>query len=170
MSEIKSTMDLVMEKAKGFTVTEDEKKEFRRREVEGKMKGIFQKYLDGGFNIDRAVEEIETLSRAQGDIVKEVFGKECAGRVTVQGENGPVLDLIKKTMGTDISAIEGAVSHAVNSLRKLEAEQKKKILERFEQRGISGSAVIPNLNADPEWIGLVEKTEADLRRKVEDLM
>ena len=170
MSEIKSTLDLVMEKAKGLTVTEDEKKEFRRREVEGKMKGIMQKYLDNVFDIERAVEEIESLGRAQGDVVKEVFGKECAGRVTLQGDNGPVLDLMKKVEGTGISPMEEAVSHAVSSLRELEVEQKKKILDKFKQKGISGSAVIPNLNADPEWMELVERTEADLRRKVEKMM
>ncbi|MFC1883651.1 hypothetical protein ACFL2O_02665 [Thermodesulfobacteriota bacterium] len=170
MSEIKSTLDLVMEKAKGFTLTEDEKKEFQRREVEGKMKGIFQKYLDGVFNIERAGEEIGGLSRGTSDVVKAVFGKACASRIGLKGDNGPVIDLIKEVTGTDVSALEEVISNAFRSLGELEAGQKNKILERLKQKGISGSALIPNLNADPEWIQRVEKMEVELRSKVEELI
>ena len=47
MAEIKSTLDIIMEKAKKFSVTEEEKKGFKRQELEGKIKGLVQKALDG---------------------------------------------------------------------------------------------------------------------------
>ena len=43
MAEIKSTLDIIMEKAKRFSVTEEEKKGFKRQELEGKIKGLVQK-------------------------------------------------------------------------------------------------------------------------------
>ena len=47
MSEVKSTMDIIMEKARNLTVTDEDKKEFAEKEVRGQIKGLFQKYLDG---------------------------------------------------------------------------------------------------------------------------
>ena len=43
MAEIKSTLDIIMEKAKKFSVTEEEKQGFKRQELEGKIKGLVQK-------------------------------------------------------------------------------------------------------------------------------
>ncbi len=36
MGEIKSTLDIIMEKTKGLTMTEEEKGAFRKKEGEGK--------------------------------------------------------------------------------------------------------------------------------------
>jgi hypothetical protein len=37
MGEIKSTLDIIMEKTRGLTMTAEEKREFQRKEVEGKV-------------------------------------------------------------------------------------------------------------------------------------
>ncbi len=38
MGEIRSTMDIIMEKAKGLTMTDEEKEAFRKKETEGKVR------------------------------------------------------------------------------------------------------------------------------------
>ena len=47
MAEIKSTLDIIMEKARDINVSEEEKKAFQRNEFEGKARGLLQKLLDG---------------------------------------------------------------------------------------------------------------------------
>ena len=47
MGEIKSTMDIIMEKTKGLTMTEEEKAEYKHKELTGKVRGLIQKFLDG---------------------------------------------------------------------------------------------------------------------------
>jgi hypothetical protein len=54
-------------------------------------------------------------------------------------------------------------------------EQKKEVvkevlMERLKQEGISGSAVTPNLEADPEWQQQVMETKKGFQGKVEELV
>ena len=53
MGEIKSTLDIIMEKTKGLTMTEEEKTAFKSKEMEGKVKGALQKFLDGILDVER---------------------------------------------------------------------------------------------------------------------
>jgi len=46
MGEIRSTMDIIMEKAKNLTMSEEEKAEFNRKALQLKVKGLVQKFLD----------------------------------------------------------------------------------------------------------------------------
>ena len=53
MAEIKSTLDIIMERTKNLTMTDEEKASFRRKEAEGKVKGWIQKYQDGAIGLDK---------------------------------------------------------------------------------------------------------------------
>ena len=50
MAEVKSTMDLIMEKTKHLTMSEEEKEGFRRKELSGKIRGLVHKSMEGTFN------------------------------------------------------------------------------------------------------------------------
>jgi len=61
MGEIRSTMDIIMEKAKGLTMSEEEKETFRKKETEGKVRGFLQRFLDGFIDAERLKDEIGSL-------------------------------------------------------------------------------------------------------------
>ena len=58
MAEIKSTLDLVLERTKNLTLTEEEKKSLQRKELEGKIRGWGQKYLDGLMRLSAVNEAV----------------------------------------------------------------------------------------------------------------
>ncbi|MCK9276084.1 MAG: hypothetical protein M0P57_13445 [Syntrophales bacterium] len=47
MAEIKSTLDIIMEKTRGMTLSDQEKKEIRLKEQEGKIKGLVERFSVG---------------------------------------------------------------------------------------------------------------------------
>ena len=49
MGEIKSTLDLVLEKTKNLNLSSEEKQEQKQKEVENRIKGMMQKYQDGKY-------------------------------------------------------------------------------------------------------------------------
>ena len=63
MGEIKSTLEIIMEKTKDLTLTEEEKKEFKQKDMAGKIKGIIQKFLDGTLDLNRFKTEIAVLEK-----------------------------------------------------------------------------------------------------------
>ncbi|MFH1480796.1 MAG: hypothetical protein ABIG67_05985, partial [Pseudomonadota bacterium] len=105
MGEIKSTLDIIMEKAKGFTVTEEEKKAFREKEIEGEVHGIFQKYLDGFMDIEKLKEEIQRFGESRQRMVIEALKKACMDRINQRSDNAPLLEVLDRLLGIDIQPI-----------------------------------------------------------------
>ena len=52
MGEIKSTLDIIMEKTKGLTMSEEERTSFKEKELTGKVKGLVQKYINGFLRLE----------------------------------------------------------------------------------------------------------------------
>ena len=61
MGEIKSTLDIIMEKTKGLTMTEEEKTEYRQQELTGKVRGLIQKFLEGVLKLEKFKVEVAAL-------------------------------------------------------------------------------------------------------------
>ncbi|NQT55992.1 MAG: hypothetical protein HQ551_07155, partial [Desulfobacteraceae bacterium] len=77
MGEIRSTMDIIMEKTKGLTMTEKEKAEFQQRELTGKIKGLIQKFFDGSINLDRLKIEAVALREEQQEMFDQIIKEEA---------------------------------------------------------------------------------------------
>ena len=170
MGEIKSTYDIVMEKAKGITVSEDEKKEFQMREIRGRVKGLLQKFMDGALDAARIAEELDGFGAEKREMAKELFKEEGAAMLRIQGDNALVLGLLKDIAGVEISKIEEVLSFALSALNEEKLRIEKRLVERFRDKGVSGLAIVPNLDADREWIRIVSEMEDELYRKVEAMM
>ena len=65
MGEIKSTLDLVLEKTKNLTLSSEEKESQKQKEVENRIKGMVQKYQDGILSINQLIADYELLKKAQ---------------------------------------------------------------------------------------------------------
>jgi hypothetical protein len=64
--------------------------------------------------------------------------------------------------------VSPAVRKAVGEFEKKSEKQKeirrKTLLESFKKKGVSGSAVVPNMDADPEWA----RIKAEMRRQLQE--
>lgn len=170
MGEIKSTYDIVMEKAKGITVSEEEKKEFQIRELKGRVKGWLQKYLDGVLNTEKIREELEGLDRVKREVAGALMKKECTDRLDLQGDNSPILELMDEVLGLDTKKIREVLFICLDALERKKAGHEENILDQMKKRGISGSAIVPNLAADQEWTNTLSHMEEDLRDRVRGML
>ncbi|MCX5842099.1 MAG: hypothetical protein NTY16_11755, partial [Deltaproteobacteria bacterium] len=64
MAEIKSTLELIMERTKNLTMTEEEKENLQKKERAGKINGLVQKYLDRIISVKTLKSEIELEEKA----------------------------------------------------------------------------------------------------------
>ncbi|MGD2125044.1 MAG: hypothetical protein PVG99_03120 [Desulfobacteraceae bacterium] len=151
MGEIKSTLDIIMEKTKNLTVTEEEKRAFKQQEMEGMVKGLIQKFLDGILTLDRFKIEITALQGKDKEMVDSIIGEESLARIKLEEDNEPMLKILESTIGMDTGPIRETLDGYEGKLSLEREEHEKALLERLKKRGISGSAVIPNIEADPEW-------------------
>lgn len=166
MGEIRSTIDIIMEKTKDLTLTEKEKQAFRKTEIEGKMRGLLHKFLDGLMSMKAVKEEIGSLEPRQHRMVKEALVKECVDRIELGGENAPLFDLLEYFTGADTRPLRETLEGVRAEVEKQRKAREEIIREGYRDKGISGSAIVPNLRADPEWAGYLSEMEGELRRKL----
>ena len=166
MGEIKSTLDIIMEKTKGLTMTDEEKKAFKRKEVGGKVKGLLQKFLDGSMKLERFKKEIGAFGDEQYDLAKQCVAEECVGRIDPERDNAPFLNVLETIGGVDTEPMRKILTEFYKGLEKRQTDQERILRRRLKKQGISGSAVIPNIKADPEWIRYVSEMRERFHEKV----
>lgn len=75
MAEIKSTLDLVMEKTKNLNLSSEEINEQTDKEIQGKLNGLLQKYKDGFLVREKLERELATIQKKYGIKVENTFKK-----------------------------------------------------------------------------------------------
>ena len=169
MGEIRSTMDIIMEKAKGLTMSEEEKEAFRKKGTEGKVRGLLQRFLDAFIDSERLKDEIGSLGETSYVVAKEALIRECMGRMVPGADNTILLDALENAVGLDIALIRKIILDCNQDLEQQKMDRKQVLQKNLEGLGISGSAVIPNIHADQEWIIHLSEMNKGFTEKVETL-
>ena len=164
MAEIKSTLDIIMEKAKKFSVTEEEKQGFKRQELEGKIKGLVQKALDGILDSDRFQVEVAALQAKEKDLVDQILKDEVVARLEVETNSEALLKMLEYAAGPVKAAAKKVLADFEAKTAKQKDSRRKTLLESFKKKGVSGSGVLPNLDADPEWA----RVRSEMRRQLQE--
>jgi len=154
MGEIKSTLDIIMEKTKNLTMTEEEKKDLRRRELAEKVKGWVQKYIDNRINQKNLKSELKKEGQDNYSMLQELLKIELVESLQMDDDNVKIFELMK-----DIQK-----EAAFEKPKRLEAI--KKVLTK---RGVFGSAVIPNLTLDENWDAYYKELEAEYKKRLHSI-
>lgn len=167
MGEIRSTMDIIMEKTKDLTMTDGEKEDLSHRELAGKIKGLIQKFLDGITNLDRLKVEAAALREGNQDKFDQIIKDEAIKRIELEGTNKPVFTLLENAANIDTAPIHNVLADSEQKLGNERGVRELELRDRLKEKGISGSAVLPNIKADPEWNDFVSNLKQEFREKVE---
>jgi hypothetical protein len=66
MGEIKSTLDLVMEKTKNLNLSNAEKEQQKNKEIKNRLRGLVQKFQDNILDTDNLRSEYQKLKKEYG--------------------------------------------------------------------------------------------------------
>lgn len=164
MAEIKSTLDLVLERTRNLTMTEAEKSSLQQKELEGRIRGWVRKYMDGIMDLRAVKAGMNTIPKQQrkagGDILKNLVLE----NLQAQGDDLKILDLLEGILEESREPYLAAKEHFQETL----AVERSRCLEVLKaglaERGISGSAVSPNLDRDASWEVVHQKVLAEFHR------
>ena len=159
-----------MEKTKGLTMTEKEKAEFQQRELTGKIKGLTQKFFDGIINLDRLRIEAVALREEQQEMFDQIIKEEAIKGIELEGNNEFVFKILESTTSMDPAPIQKILAVFKQRLENEREAHERALRDRLKEKGISGSAVLPNIKAGPEWNDFVSNLKQEFREKVEELI
>ncbi|MFZ2446508.1 MAG: hypothetical protein WAW37_09125 [Syntrophobacteraceae bacterium] len=157
MAEIKSTLDLVMERTRNLTMSEEDRREQAAAEFRAGVNRILQRYLEAGLDAGRFQEDLRRLEKDFPESGAKAAVAEIAKRIDPALDNRPLLVLLREGCEKDVSRIEGLLKKYIETADLMATSASERILERLRKEGISGSAVVPNTAADNELAGMREE-------------
>ena len=133
MAEIKSTLDIIMERTKNLTMTDKEKASFRRKEAEGKVKGWIQKYEDGVIELDALRSEFKK-EQTEYPEVRHILRSQLIGCLRLTGDNGKILRLLEEVLGISTNTMKDMIQSHKHEMEILRSNRIESLREGIEKK------------------------------------
>jgi hypothetical protein len=161
MAEIKSTLDLVMERTRHMTLSPEERQAQKDNEIKQKLKGWVQKYQDEAISVQEFKREMSRLREDCPQTKDSWVNEEIIGRLDLDADNRMLLDLLQNACGMDTSQMDALIREYQESIREfidMRNDSFRQALNRH--RRISGTAIMANLENDKVWISQSQEIKA----------
>ncbi|MBN1849616.1 MAG: hypothetical protein JW932_13640 [Deltaproteobacteria bacterium] len=165
MAEIKSTLDLIMEKTKGMTMTDEEKRAFKEKETTEKVKGLIQRYLDGFMDLERLRMEITAFEDNQREFVRHTIIEDLISMIGLGKDNRLLWEVLEKICSIRTVSLKEELDRVEQELSRKRSIYEKEMMNDFNSRGISGSAVMPNIDSYPVWLAFQSGKETEFKER-----
>ncbi len=166
MAEIKSTLDLVMERTQNLSLSAEEKASLRRKELEGRIKGWVQKNLDGLMDLKRLKAEMAAIPEQDRKEGRMLLKNLALQHLDPEANNERILGILEGMLGESRQSYLAAVT----TFREMAAAERSRVLASLRaglaDRQVSGSAVVPNLSKDETWNLYYQKALAEFRKGI----
>ena len=156
MGEIKSTLDLVMEKTRHLTLSQEEKDAQTKVEVHKRLKGLVQKYQDNLLRKDGLEKELDILKKTYDMNVVRVLLNLLLRSLELGRPYKTYLELLNENCDLNVSGLEKIFQDFKGAVKSATEQRFHEIKANLEKkRCISGAAVAPNLEGDREWLTML---------------
>ncbi len=160
MAEIKSAIELAMERTKNLVMDEKEKQAFARREIEERARAIIRRYAEGIIDRETFLVEYGSINAQKAekrsivmDIVIEEFNASAENERLFE-----ILEMVGEEVGGPFGDQVKALKREFRKdLEKRATGIKMRVKERLEAMGIKGSSVEPNVAEWEEWKDAVQE-------------
>ena len=173
MGEIKSTLELAMERTKRFAVSEKEKHEMKQKEVLQKATSLFHRYREGRLSLNDILKEIERMERKTATTVKEYLLSHWIDVVSLDDDSERILKGVESLKERSIAEVKQKFRHLLCQYQREKEKVREKVgvqlIEALEKDGIWGSAVEPKLEENGLWKKENENLVQSYRRKLEEI-
>ena len=168
MGEIKSTLDIVMEKTKHLSLSEEEREAQKKEAIRKTVKGLIQKYKDQIFTIKQLEDEWNDLEKENQLSDRQILVDEIMDQLHLNADNSLLMTSLKDICGQDTGSLESVLEDYINKKTEVIQARQEAIQEEIADRyHISGSAVVPNLETDSDWAEAMKAFENNYQEKFE---
>ena len=167
MAEIKSTLDLVMEKTRNLTLSSEEKQAQKQIDIGNRIKGLVQKFEDGLLTGNQLKTNYDSFRKDANLSDDSLLAKEILARIDPGQDSQILLKALEECCRFDTAAIRADLNDYREAYHRAAQKRSAQLQEDLAQNhSITGTAVLPNLDADEQW----QREAQDMRRLFEDRM
>jgi hypothetical protein len=154
MAEIKSAVELAMERTKGLRLSHEEKEKIKEEEIQTRAVGLVNRYLEVDFHLREVEKELSKADPSQKKHLEQLFIQNLTGALNLDRDN----DLILLGLETFRPASAWTVKKIKELIQEYQAREKEEFRKteaelqaNLERLGIGGSAVSPRVKGSSEW-------------------
>jgi len=169
MAEIKSTLDLVMEKTKNLSLSAEERQGQKNKEIGSRIRGLMNRLQDEAISLKRFNSEYQVLKKEyslMGTGNKHLI-KEICDQIELARDNQALFNLLAELKGPDLRDLLSVLQEFQTVLDAAAGKRRKLLKAQLAKTHfISGSAVVPNLEDDAEWRKEIGQIRAEFETKL----
>jgi hypothetical protein len=171
MGEIKSTLDLVMERTRHLSLSAAEKEEQRREDFEKRLQGLLQQYADEAMSMDGLCERIAALEKETGIAGHELSVEAVMRRIEPDLNNDRWMVVLAHLAPDICHPLEEILETYGKEQAALLQTGRQLLVDRLAREDeITGSAVVPNPRKDPANRKKLADLQHLTRTKIEALV
>jgi len=169
VAEIKSAIQLAMEKTRGLVMDDKEKKSLAVKELAGNVKVIFRRYREGLSDDDEATTQLDALecdNALRRKIVLDLLDDEFESTDDIPAMERLISFIgfvIDETSHKELKLLEKAY---LEEREKMKAGIRSHVTEELASSGISGDSVEVNVEAWPKWQEASLDVRAAFKRQI----
>ena len=171
MGEIKSTLELAMERSKKFALSDQEKKELKDKEILLKASSLYHRYRDGHSSLSEVLKELDKMDQQTAKTVKESLLSQWIDALTFNEDHERLFKGIEALKGQSLDEIRMTFQRLLSKYQEESQRLKEKLSVQLEKalkkKGIYGSAVEPNFEKSDLWGEGTERLTHSYREELE---
>ena len=145
MGEIKSTLDLVMEKTRNLSLSPEEKETQQKADFEKRLQGLLQQYADNMETVDSLQERISTLQAELDVSDSRLLIETVFKRIDPDRDNQQWLALLHRMVPDALEPVQDSLAEYARRRDDLIETTGRRLLDQLAQdHEIGGTAVLPN--------------------------
>lgn len=171
MGEIKSTLDLVMERTRHLSLSAEEKASQQQAEYQKRLQGLLQHYADEAFTIAVFRERFGALQEETQMTGRQVLAVALVERIDPDQDNVRWLDLLAQEAPVLCDPLQ-AILYGYRSQQAdlLTASGQDQLDRLARQHDISGTAVMPNPLQDAACRQSLSTLRQAVKARIEELV
>jgi hypothetical protein len=171
MAEIKSAIQLAMERTQGLVMDEKEKQSMAMKELASSVLTIFRRYRESLSDDVEAEEQLDALKcdkETKKKIVLDLLGDEFEAAEDVSSLDrlfSFVRFVIDERSYRELKQIERSFA---DELEKEKSGIKSRVLKDLAAAGVEGDSVEPNVEAWPKWLEASLEIRRSFKRQIDE--
>lgn len=155
MGEIKSSLELALERTKGLKISEKEREEIKRKEIMQKAEAFAHRYQEGSMSIHEIQKEMERMEKKRAKEIEEYLVNQWMKNLSLNFEDEKLIDGIGELRSRSMDEIRKEFRNLLTSYQEEKEKARQKIrtiiLEGLKEEGFEGSAIEPRIESSPLW-------------------
>lgn len=168
MGKIRSTLDIVMERTKNLSMSQDDRQKLKHKEHGDTVRAWSQRYLDGKMTLREITSQLSAAGEDRHEMMA-LLKEELLGNIRLQEDNAKILDAMEGLRLMDRERAARVIRFSEEDLEKHMTALLDSLKMELARQGIRGSAVIPNLARSGPWQDVLKKAQEELVRELSAL-